>query len=80
MTKQLYFAYGSNLNINDFEQWCLSRGYPAGLLTPVGRASLRDFELSFGYHSSSREGGVLDIREGRGRLVPGVIFEVAVEG
>jgi gamma-glutamylcyclotransferase (GGCT)/AIG2-like uncharacterized protein YtfP len=80
MTTQLYFAYGSNLNINDFEQWCLSRGYPAGLLTPVGRASLRDFELAFGYRSSSRRGGVLDIREQRGSVVSGVIIEVDSQG
>jgi gamma-glutamylcyclotransferase (GGCT)/AIG2-like uncharacterized protein YtfP len=80
MSKQLYFAYGSNLNIDDFEQWCVARGYPSQLLKFVRRASLRDFELSFGYDSSSRQGGVLDIREGRGRIVPGVIFEVAVEG
>ena len=80
MSKQLYFAYGSNLNIDDFEQWCVARGYPSELLNFAGRASLRDFELAFGYESSSRGGGVLDIRERRGRIVPGVIFEVTEEG
>jgi gamma-glutamylcyclotransferase (GGCT)/AIG2-like uncharacterized protein YtfP len=80
MTKQLYFAYGSNLNIAEFEQWCISRGYPSQLLKFVRRASLREFELAFSYRSSSRRGGVLDIRERRGSVVPGVIFEVAEEG
>ena len=80
MTKQLYFAYGSNLNIADFEHWCIARGYPAQLLKFVGRASLRDFELAFSYRSSSRRGGVLDIRERRGSVVLGVIFEVASDG
>lgn len=79
-TKQLYFAYGSNLNIGDFEQWCISRGYPSQLLKFVGRASLREYELAFSYRSLSRRGGVLDIRERRGGVVPGVIFEVASEG
>lgn len=80
MTKQLYFAYGSNLNIDDFEQWCIDRGYSAGLLKFVGNASLRDYELAFSYDSTSRGGGVLDIRERRGSIVPGGIFEVAEEG
>ena len=80
MTKQLYFAYGSNLNTDDFEQWCVDRGYPTQLLKSVGNASLRDYELAFRYDSASRGGGVLDIRERRGSIVPGVIFEVAEEG
>ena len=80
MTRPLYFAYGSNLNIDDFEQWCIDRGYPAELLKSAGIAGLRDYELAFSYDSSSRRGGVLDIRERRGMVVPGVIFEVAEEG
>ena len=80
MTKKLNFAYGSNQNIAEFEQWCISRGYPSKLLKFVGRASLRDFELAFSYRSSSRRGGVLDIRERRGSVVPGVVFEVDSEG
>ena len=80
VSEQLYFAYGSNLNIADFEQWCVSRGYPSQLLKFVGHANLREFELAFGYRSSSRRGGVLDVRERRGSAVSGVIFEVAEEG
>jgi gamma-glutamylcyclotransferase (GGCT)/AIG2-like uncharacterized protein YtfP len=80
MTKQLCFIYGSNLNNDDFEQWCVARGYPSQLLKFVGRASLRDYELAFSYDSSSRGGGVLDIRERRGSVVPGAVFEVDSEG
>ena len=80
MTKQLCFIYGSNLNNDDFEQWCVARGYPSQLLKFVGRASLRDYELAFSYDSSSRGGGVLDIRERRGSVVPGGVFEVDSEG
>jgi gamma-glutamylcyclotransferase (GGCT)/AIG2-like uncharacterized protein YtfP len=80
MPTQLYFAYGSNLNIADFERWCIDRGYPTQLLKFVGNVSLRDYELAFSYDSASRGGGVLDIRERRGSVVPGVIFEVAEAG
>lgn len=80
MSQQLYFAYGSNLNQKDFNDWCNQRGIPEGLLRFHSNANLPDFDLAFSYRSKTRNGGVLDIRPRAGQLVPGVLFEVDDEG
>jgi gamma-glutamylcyclotransferase (GGCT)/AIG2-like uncharacterized protein YtfP len=68
-----YFAYGSNLNVDDLER----RGvHPEGL-SAISPAWLPDHELVFGYRSMTRRGGVLDILPRVGHLVPGVVFELA---
>jgi len=41
-----------------------------------GRAYLPDHEPAFHYHSPVRRGGALDVRPARGRVAPGVLFEV----
>lgn len=76
--QNLYFAYGSNLNFDDFK----SRGFPdpgTWLARPT-RAWLPDTELVFHYASTSRSGGALDIRAAPGRVTPGVVFEVRDDG
>lgn len=75
-----YFAYGSNLNTQDWHRWCRERGFPEGLLHPLFPAFLPDRGLAFTVHSSSRQGGVLDIVPRLGHLVEGVVFEVAEGG
>lgn len=80
MSQQLYFAYGSNLNQNDFNKWCSQRGKPKGLLKFHSNANLPDFDLAFSYRSKTRNGGVLDIRPRTGQLVPGILFEVDGKG
>lgn len=63
MDTKLYFGYGSNLDGEDWEQWCSDHGYPSGLLEPLYSAYLPDRRLCFGHRSENRKGGVLDIRE-----------------
>jgi len=71
------FAYGSNLNLKDLELWCQRLGRPPALMVRPGEpAYLPDHELVFDYHSSSRKGGVLDLRPSIGKVVPGALFEV----
>ncbi len=77
---QFYFAYGSNLNLKDWDRWCRGHGFATELLTPHSVAYLPDFELVFNHRSKSRQGGVLNIRKRRGQLVAGVIFEVHGDG
>lgn len=76
MSQNLYFAYGSNLNESDLGAWLRKKGYPAGLLKFHSHAWLPDFEPAFTYRSTSRNSGVLDIRESIGSVVEGVLFEV----
>jgi gamma-glutamylcyclotransferase (GGCT)/AIG2-like uncharacterized protein YtfP len=79
MNKELYFAYGSNLNRADLHKWCVDRDLLTLELNQVGIAELPDHKLAFSVHSQSRNGGVLDIRESIGRCVEGVLFEVTQE-
>ncbi|MFO0696452.1 MAG: gamma-glutamylcyclotransferase [Polyangiales bacterium] len=71
-----YFAYGSNLNVDDFRRYCTENGLDASVLRPLGRAFLPDHEPVFHYRSSERGGGVLDVRPRRGIATPGALFEV----
>lgn len=72
---QLYFAYGSNLNGDDFVARCGVENADV-ISRPQGVAYLPDHELAFNYHSKSRAGGALNIVSRSGQLVPGALFEV----
>ena len=73
----LYFAYGSNLDPHNWEDWCLRRGFDTRSIEPLGPAWLPDHELVFHYRSRLRDGGALDIRPRRGTAIPGALFRVA---
>jgi gamma-glutamylcyclotransferase (GGCT)/AIG2-like uncharacterized protein YtfP len=79
MSGQFYFAYGSNLNVGDWENWCRKHGFGAGLLRFRSIGYLPDRDIAFSYRSTSRNGGVLDIEPRAGQIVRGVIFEVSDE-
>ncbi len=72
----LYFAYGSNLDDENWSTWCAKRGYSVGSIEPLGPAWLPDHELVFHYRSRLRNGGALDIRPRHGTTVPGALFRV----
>ncbi len=74
-----YFAYGSNLNLNDRHRWCDDHGFDRGLLRPLGKAYLPDHELSFSHNSSSRRGGALNVLPSIGNAVEGMLYEVTSE-
>jgi gamma-glutamylcyclotransferase (GGCT)/AIG2-like uncharacterized protein YtfP len=74
-----YFAYGSNLNLNDLERWCQRIGRPLALSGKAVAAFLPDHETAFDYYSESRRGGVLDLRPAIGKVVPGALFDVVDE-
>eukprot|EP00511_Aplanochytrium_stocchinoi_P001699 CAMPEP_0204829694 /NCGR_PEP_ID=MMETSP1346-20131115/7997_1 /ASSEMBLY_ACC=CAM_ASM_000771 /TAXON_ID=215587 /ORGANISM="Aplanochytrium stocchinoi, Strain GSBS06" /LENGTH=294 /DNA_ID=CAMNT_0051959701 /DNA_START=363 /DNA_END=1247 /DNA_ORIENTATION=+ len=71
-----YFGYGSNLNAEDFTNWCNRMGFGGARLVPVSPAWLIDHKLQFHYFSSGRKGGAADVVEDAGMAVPGVLFEV----
>jgi gamma-glutamylcyclotransferase (GGCT)/AIG2-like uncharacterized protein YtfP len=78
--EQLYFAFGSNLDEADLEEWCRRRGEPFPLRRPIARAYVPDFEPVFGCRSRAREGGALDIRPRFAQAVPGALYEVEEGG
>ena len=74
--ERLYFGYGSNLCREDLASWCRARGHDPIELTAVGRSLLPDRRLAFTHRSSTRGGGVLDVPEGKGSAVRGVVFSL----
>lgn len=74
--RDLYFAYGSNLNRDD---WC-GEGRSNEMLRFRSIGYLPDHDLRFSHRSVRRQCGVLDIVPRIGQIVPGVIFEVIDDG
>jgi gamma-glutamylcyclotransferase (GGCT)/AIG2-like uncharacterized protein YtfP len=72
----LYFAYGSNLDSENWVLWCEKRGYDPASIEALGPAWLPDHELVFHYQSRLRKGGALDLRPRRGSTIPGALFRV----
>lgn len=72
----LYFAYGSNLNADDLQEWCEEADFDNPLLEVVTRAFLPDHEYIFNYTSPRRGGGVLNLRKRTAQAVHGVVFQV----
>ena len=80
----LYFAYGSNLNLNDLREWERDHAFATnGEKSFVDSISildgiffLPDHQLQFTYKSAGREGGVLDVVPKTGHAVAGKLFEV----
>ncbi len=75
-----YFAYGSNLNLSDMKEWCADNNIEFPLKEKVANAYLPDMRLTLNYNSTERGGGVLNIRQQMGQVVPGVLFRVAPGG
>lgn len=72
----LYFAYGSNLDGENWGLWCEKKGYDPASIEALGPAWLPDHELVFHYRSRLRKGGALDMSPRRGSAIPGALFRV----
>lgn len=76
----LYFAYGSNLDDEDWGRFCDRNAISPDCITPICPAVLPDHELTFNVYSSTRGGGALNIREQSGSYVCGALFDVGYAG
>ena len=76
----IYFAYGSNLDAENWAQFCARYDADPACMKPIGPALLPDCELVFNYRSVLRTGGALNIRERKGHFVHGALFEVTELG
>jgi len=76
-----HFGYGSNLDLDDWKEWCDARGRkPNEMQVEPGIFFLPDYELDFHYYSGSRGGGALDVIKLRGHAVAGKLFKVTGDG
>lgn len=76
MVASTYFAYGSNLNLGDFDRYCVKNGICCGGLHAVGPAVLPGYRLAFSHYSKARGGGALNVEACATESVHGVLFEV----
>lgn len=72
----MYFGYGSNLNTEDWEQFCSKNGFESKGFREICNARLPHYSLIFRQDSISRKGGVADIVEMEGVCVYGALFEM----
>ncbi|MGB1365512.1 MAG: gamma-glutamylcyclotransferase [Candidatus Poseidoniaceae archaeon] len=74
---QLYFGYGSNLDWNDWVQYCEKRNANPNGLKEREPAWLIGHHLKFHYHSRGRKGGAADVVPiSDCHATPGALFDV----
>ena len=73
----LYFGYGSNLNVDDWKEYAKRNNLdPNSIKAIPGIFFLPNYELAFDVKSGTRNGGVLDVIPKPGHAVVGKLFEV----
>lgn len=76
MDKYFMFAYGSNLNLLDFEKFCIEKKLNNASLKKIANAQLKGYALSWTTFSKRRNCGVLNIKQKEDASVWGVVYEV----
>lgn len=72
-----YFAYGSNMNDADLNNWCAKKGKSRIDLSHWQRCLLENHRLDFTHYSGkNRKGGVADVLYSLGDRVEGVLFDI----
>lgn len=71
-----YFAYGSNMDKDDLDAWCIKRGYPSINFFSLSPSKLKNFKLVFNYYSPSRGSGAANIMESQTDCVYGLLLEI----
>ncbi|MEM2251269.1 MAG: gamma-glutamylcyclotransferase family protein [Candidatus Hadarchaeales archaeon] len=72
----LYFAYGSNMDEEDLENWCRMHNYQPVKPLVKEVAVLKGWKLVFNYYSATRCGGVANIQRCEGEEVWGLLMEL----
>jgi len=72
----LYFAYGSNMDQVDLDDWCDRNGFEKIRFKQVTPAKLSGYRLVFDHYSSGRNGGAANIEESDRDRVYGLLIEM----
>jgi len=72
-----YFAYGSNMNHEDFKGRCASKSNIDLTAKKPVPCTLKNYQLAFNYYSTTRNGGAVNIEKAGGERVEGVLFELS---
>ncbi len=75
---QFYFAYGSNLDFDDWSLWCSKKNANPEGLVEYKRAFLPGFTVQYSHYSSGREGGAANLYPVANNLVGtyGALFQI----
>ena len=78
VTMQFYFAYGSNLDFDDWSLWCSRKNSNPEGLVEYKRAFLPGFTVKYSHYSSGREGGAANLYPVTNNLVGtyGALFQI----
>ena len=71
-----YFAYGSNMDKEDFDKWCYKNNCTEIEFLNVTPAKLKGFRLAFNYFSHNRKGGAANIMRDEGNIVYGLLIDL----
>ena len=71
-----YFAYGSNMDEEDFEKRCREKGWCMVKFQNHRAAKLEGYKLSFNYRSTYWEAGAANIMEDEESCVYGLLSEI----
>jgi len=58
-----YFAYGSNLDLADWQKWCIANNHQASGLVEHCRAFLPGYVTNYSHYSKGRNGGAANLQE-----------------
>lgn len=73
-----YFAYGSNMDLEDFSAWCKKKNCVSPKLSDRKPVLLRGYRLQFNYYSDGRGAGAANIMEGDNKdVVYGLLCEIS---
>lgn len=73
----LYFAYGSNMDSNDFVRWCTRNSCEVPKFSDTEPAILKKYKLDFNYYSTSRQSGAANIMPEPSQSVYGLVSEIS---
>lgn len=71
-----YFAYGSNMDKDDFDKWCANKGHEPIEFLSIKPAKLLSYKLSFNYYSKSRGSRASNIMYCKNEKVYGLLIEI----
>ena len=75
---KIYFGYGSNLDFDDWSNWCSRRNADPNGLVELQRALLPGYNINYSHHSVTRKGGAANLCKNEHNLngTYGVLFRV----
>ena len=76
MDFHLMFAYGSNMNLIDLENYCISKKLTSYSINKISNAELTEYCLTWSKYSQNRNCGVLNIEPSEGQSVWGVLYKI----